>query len=147
MEAVIFIGIQASGKTTFFQEHFSATHIHISLDLLKTRGRETRLLEDCLQQRRPFVIDNTNVLAGERAPYISAAHAAGYTICGYYFPTQLGDALQRNQQRSGKVLVPEKGVLAKYNQLQPPCFAEGFDRLFTVSIRPEGGFDIQENHL
>ena len=39
MEAVVFTGIQASGKSTFYRERFFHTHLRISLDLLKTRGR------------------------------------------------------------------------------------------------------------
>ncbi|MBN1315005.1 MAG: hypothetical protein JXA42_06040 [Anaerolineales bacterium] len=38
MQAVIFIGIQATGKSTFFKERFFNTHVRISLDLLKTRN-------------------------------------------------------------------------------------------------------------
>jgi predicted kinase len=144
MEAVIFIGIPASGKTTFYLEHFAATHVHINLDTLKTRHREACLLDECLREQRSFVVDNTNVLASQRARYVSPARAAGYRICGYYFQTQLSEALQRNQLRIGKALIPEKGVLAKYHHLQPPQFEEGFDRLYTVSIRYDGKFVIDE---
>jgi len=35
MEAIIFIGIQATGKSTFFQQRFFATHVRINLDMLK----------------------------------------------------------------------------------------------------------------
>lgn len=33
-EVVIFVGVQASGKTTFYHEKFAATHDHINLDTL-----------------------------------------------------------------------------------------------------------------
>jgi len=56
MEAIIFIGIQASGKTTFYNKHFSRTHTHISLDVLKTRHKEKCTLEGCLNSNTPFVI-------------------------------------------------------------------------------------------
>ena len=49
MQAVIFIGIQATGKTTFYVQHFLNTHLRISLDVLRTRHREARFLETCLQ--------------------------------------------------------------------------------------------------
>lgn len=39
MEAVIFVGVQASGKTMFYYERFFDTHIRLSLDMLKTRAR------------------------------------------------------------------------------------------------------------
>jgi predicted kinase len=35
MEAVIFVGIQGSGKSTFYNERFVDTHIRINLDMLK----------------------------------------------------------------------------------------------------------------
>lgn len=33
MEAVIFIGLQASGKSSFYKERFFSTHVWINLDL------------------------------------------------------------------------------------------------------------------
>ena len=40
MEAIVFIGLQASGKSSFYKERFFSTHVRISLDLLRTRNRE-----------------------------------------------------------------------------------------------------------
>ncbi len=144
MEAVIFIGIQATGKSTFYQERFSATHVRINLDQLKTRRREDLLLEACIRARQSFVVDNTNVLASERAKYIALARPASYTVTGYYFQSRLQDALRRNQQRTGRAVIPEKGVLAKYHHMQRPQYSEGFDQLYYVSIDPRGGFLVVE---
>jgi hypothetical protein len=47
-EAVIFIGVQASGKTSFYRQRFFETHLRISLDMLRTRQREQLLLVACL---------------------------------------------------------------------------------------------------
>jgi hypothetical protein len=71
MEAIIFIGIQATGKSTFFQQRFFVTHVRINLDMLKTRNRERILLVACLEDKQPFVIDNTN-LTREARPVKSA---------------------------------------------------------------------------
>ena len=49
MEAVLLIGIQASGKTTFYLERFSRTHLRLNLDMLRTRRRERLLLAACLE--------------------------------------------------------------------------------------------------
>ncbi len=40
MEAVIFIGIQATGKSIFYKDRFFKTHIRINLDMLRTMNRE-----------------------------------------------------------------------------------------------------------
>ncbi len=42
-EAVIFTGIQASGKSTFYQEQFSRMHIRINLDMLRTAKKRPHL--------------------------------------------------------------------------------------------------------
>ena len=73
MQAVILVGIQASGKSTFYSQCFSNTHIRVNLDMLKTRHREKRLIETCLEIGQPFVVDNTNPTPEERDRYIALA--------------------------------------------------------------------------
>ena len=97
MEAIIFIGIPGSGKTTFFLERFFRTHVRISKDLLRTRNREQVFLRACLATQQRFVIDNTNVVAAERALYIPQAKAARYRLLGYVFETALEDAILGSQ--------------------------------------------------
>ena len=77
MEAVIFVGLQGAGKSTFYRERFFATHLRINLDMLKTRHREGRFLQACIETRQPFVVDNTNPTRAERQVYIEAAKQAG----------------------------------------------------------------------
>jgi tRNA(His) guanylyltransferase len=45
MEAIILVGLQGSGKSSCYKDRFFCTHVRISLDLLKTRFREKRMLE------------------------------------------------------------------------------------------------------
>lgn len=142
MEAVIFTGIQASGKTTFYLERFFETHVRLSLDMLRTRNRERILLEACLVARQPFVIDNTNVTAAARAVYIEAAKRAGFRVVGYFFRTEAGAAIRRNSARPKKRAVPVGGILATLKRLEPPAPEEGFDELFTVEIGDAGGFVV-----
>lgn len=134
MEAILFIGIPASGKSTFYKERFFSTHVRINLDMLKTRNRESTIMQACLSAKQPFVVDNTNVRKSERAPYIQLAKAAKFRVVGYYFETNLETALGRNRQRSGKASIPEKGLVAKFGQLEIPHLEEGFDQLFYVTI-------------
>lgn len=145
MEAVLFIGIQAVGKSTFYKERFFDTHVRINLDMLRTRHRQALLLEACLAARQSFVVDNTNILKSERARYLAPAKAAGFRVVGYYFQSHLQEALERNRQRPGKAHIPEKGVIATYQRLEIPAYAEGFDRLSYVAIDAANGqFIIRE---
>ncbi|HYK60860.1 MAG TPA: AAA family ATPase [Bryobacteraceae bacterium] len=133
MEAVILIGIQGAGKTTFYRQRFFETHVRISLDLVKTRRREQALLDVCLRTGQRFVIDNTNVRAEVRARYIGPAKAAGFRVIGYFFETPLQEALRRNRQRSGRAVIPVPGVIGTLKRLEPPAIEEGFDELYFVS--------------
>ncbi|MCR6638560.1 MAG: ATP-binding protein [Sporocytophaga sp.] len=143
MEAVIFCGIQASGKSTFFKERFFKTHVRISMDLLRTRNREGHFLETCFKTKQPFVVENTNPTRIERALYISKAKASGYRIVGYFFKTNLQATLERNNCREGKECVPEVGIKATLKKLELPSFDEGFDEMYCVEIK-DGEFIIKD---
>ena len=135
--AIILIGIQACGKSTFRAERFAGMTC-ISLDELRTRTRESRLLAECIESGRDFVVDNTNPTRTDRARYISAAKAAGYTVTGYYFRSSIGESLERNAARTGKARVPDVAVAATHAKLELPSYDEGFDELYYVHIADDG---------
>lgn len=138
MQAVLLIGIPATGKSTFFRQRFFDTHVRLNLDMLRTRYRQTLLLNACLEGKTPFVVDNTNVTAADRAAYVGPARAAGFAVIGYYFQSKASDALVRNaaRQRSKAQHVSSAGVLGQSGRLEFPSPAEGFDELYYVSIDP-----------
>jgi predicted kinase len=137
MEAVILCGVQGSGKSTFCRERLFHTHVRINLDMLQSRHRETILLTACLNAKQSFVVDNTNPTTEERARYIAPSRAAGFRVVGYYFDTDIRDALVRNELREGHHRVPERGLRGTFVRLQVPSRREGFDALFRVRIAPQ----------
>lgn len=143
MQALIFCGIQASGKSTFYCQRLLNSHVRVSLDLLRTRNRERLLLQFCLDTQARFVVDNTNPTAAERQRYIEPAKAAGYSIVGYYFQSIASEALRRNQQRPAAEQVPEMGIRGTRGRLEMPSFAEGFDELYFVRIGDDGQFVVE----
>jgi predicted kinase len=145
MELIIFIGLQASGKSTFFRQKFAATHEHISKDLMPRKGKEQRqqqLIEAALQAGRSIVIDNTNPSPIDRATIIQQGKTYQATIIGYYFSSVIDECMQRNLQREGKALVPDVGFYSTVKKLEKPDYAEGFDRLFYVRIGEDNDFVI-----
>lgn len=138
MDMIIFIGIPASGKSSFYKQNFFNSHVRVSLDLLRTRNRENRLLDFCLQTLQPLVVDNTCVTASERQKYIRLAKAHSFRVRGFYFQSRTADCLARNAQRRAPEQIPEKGVVAKAKQMQLPSLAEGFDELQYVQLVPPG---------
>ena len=145
MEALIFVGVQGSGKTTFYRDRFFDTHVRINLDMLKTRHREQLLLAACLAAKQPFVVDNTNPLPSDRARYIGAAREAGFRVVAYFFDTTLRDAIQRNNQRAGKQKIPVPAIAGTFRKLQVPTLEEGFDDVYSVKVAPEGGFIVSKH--
>jgi len=143
-EAVIFVGLQGAGKSTFFAERFFHTHVRISLDVLRTRHREQMLLEACLAAGQSFVVDNTNPLAADRARYIAPARAAGFRVVAYFFEVSLRDAIRRNNQRQGKQKVPAVAIAGTSKKMEIPTAEEGFDALFTVTVASDNRFAVTE---
>jgi predicted kinase len=142
MRGVVFCGVQGSGKSTFFRDRFYATHVRLSLDLLRTRHREDVLLHACLAIQQPFVVDNTNPTVGGRARYLALARAAGFGTDLFFFDSTLDDALRRNAGRPAEV--PEVGVRGTFAKLERPTVTEGFDRLVHVTIDADGRFVERE---
>ena len=114
VELVILIGLQASGKSTFFRRRFAETHVHVSKDLLRKNkaSRQAQLLEEALQVGRSVVVDNTNASREERSGIIDLGKRYGAIIIGYYFQVQVKQSLERNKQRTGKEYVPPVGIFA-----------------------------------
>ncbi|HEX5134901.1 MAG TPA: AAA family ATPase [Thermoanaerobaculia bacterium] len=142
MEAVLFIGVQGCGKTTFYKERLFETHVRISRDMVKTKARERILIGACLAAMQPFVLDNTNPLASQRAEVIESAHAAGFRVVACYFRCGMREALWRNRRRPA--VVPAPGVIATFKKLQPPSWEEGFDAIRVVTTNEAGGFVVEE---
>jgi len=134
MQLILFVGIPASGKSTFYKERFFNTHIRLSMDLLNTRNKERQFLDLAFTLQQRIVIDNTNVLATERFKYIDIARRNMYEVVGYYFESILQDCIRRNDERVGRDKIERVGVIAKYKELQRPTFDEGFDSLYDVRI-------------
>ncbi len=143
MEGVIFIGIQASGKSTFYKEKFFNTHFRISMDLLNTRNKENVLLEACIGLQQKIVIDNTNPTIEDREKYIRKFREKKYKTIGYYFHSNVEDSLKRNNKREGKEKIPDVGIFSTKKKLQKPSFSESFDELYDVEIT-DNGFLIKE---
>jgi predicted kinase len=143
VQAIIFVGIQASGKSTFYHQQFALTHLRINLDMLKTRHREKRLVETCIEVSQPFVVDNTNPAPNDRQRYIEPAKQNGFRVIGYYFESKIGDAIERNRTRQPSQQVPEKGIRGTHSRLVLPQYSEGFDQLYYVRLLPEGKFSVE----
>lgn len=139
---VILMGLQGSGKSTFFAREFKNRGFeHISLDLLKKRRKEGAILQECIDEKKNCVIDNTNPTKADRARYILPGKHSDFRVVGYFLQSKLADCLERNEKRERQV--PKKGILATFNKIEMPSLEEGFDELNFVSIE-DGEFRISK---
>ena len=134
MQLIIFTGVQASGKSSFYLLNLYHSHLRINLDMLKTRHRENIIFEACSTSKTKMVIDNTNPTREDRARYIGRAKDAGFEVISYYFETDLNSTLERNCHREGKANIPEVGVRATFKKLEVPSLDEGYDEMFRVKM-------------
>jgi predicted kinase len=143
MEAVVFCGVQGSGKTTLYRDRFLETHVRVSMDLLRTRRREAALVQFCLETRQRFVVDNTNPTPTDRRRYVEPARAAGFRVLAYLVEVDDAEALARNAERPAKERVPPSGVVGTRRRLQRPTPEEGFDELWHATAALGGGWRIE----
>jgi predicted kinase len=142
MEAVVLCGVQGSGKTTLCRERLGS-HVRVSLDELGGRGREAALIEECLREGRPFVVDNTNPTAADRARYVAPARDAGFKVVGYLVEVGAAEAFARNAERAGAQRIPPGSVAATARRFLTPTPEEGFDELWHATAAPGGGWRIE----
>lgn len=130
-ELVIFVGLPGSGKSTYYREHFAATHELVSKDQMPAgRDRDAqqlRMIGDALENGRDVVVDNTNPSRQGRAPLIAVAKRHGARVIAYYFDCSVKQCLMRNRGRQGKERVPDVAIFATAKKLQQPTADEGFD--------------------
>ena len=139
-ELIIFVGLQASGKSTYYQANFAATHVHVSKDLMKAPrnkdARQLEMIEEALSQGRSVVVDNTNPTPAARAPLIAAGKRHRARVLAYYFETTVKDAVARNRRREGKARVPDVALFVSAKKMVPPGIEEGFDEVRVIAPIP-----------
>jgi len=147
VELIIFIGLQASGKSAFYYARFKASHELVSKDLFRNNKnpnrRQQQLIEAALKVGTPVVVDNTNPTVEERRSLIRLGYEYGAKIIGYYFESQVRQCLERNRQRTGNAQVPDVALYATAKKLVPPSYPEGFDELYSIHITSDFRFEVR----
>ncbi|GAA2430254.1 ATP-binding protein [Streptomyces glaucus] len=147
-EVAVLVGLQASGKTTFYERCLKGRYALVSKDLFprgarNKQARQMRLVEEALAAARPVAVDNTNPSPEEWRPLVEAGHAHGATVVAYWFPPDLAGSLRRNARRTGRDRVPDVGVHATFGRLRRPSPGDGFDAVLDVRFDGHGGFDVR----
>ena len=138
MELMVFVGLQASGKSTFFRKRFAGTYQRVSKDLFphnrNKNRRQEQLLHAALSAGRSVVVDNTNPTPEDRRPLVQLGHEHGAKVLGCYFEASVRGCLRRNEMREGKARVPDVAIYATAKKLVAPSTEEGFDEIICVRL-------------
>ena len=137
VELIVFVGLQAAGKSTYYRTHFAATHVHVSKDLMKNvRNRDARQLQtidEALAAGRSAVVDNTNPTPLLRAPLVELGRGHGARIVAMFFECSVRAAVGRNRAREGNERVPDVAIFTTAKKLVPPTVEEGFDEVRVIA--------------
>ncbi|MEV4441509.1 ATP-binding protein [Streptomyces sp. NPDC049577] len=147
LELVVFVGLQGSGKSTFYARAYAGTHALVSKDLFRNarhrQRRQMRLIEEALADDVCVVVDNTNPSPAEWEPLIAAGRAHGARVVACWFPPDPAGSLARNAARQGRERVPDAGVYATLRRLRRPRRSDGFDAVHEVRLDGHGGFEVR----
>lgn len=148
LEVVVFVGLQASGKSTCYRCCFAATHDHVSKDAWPNarhrQRRQLQLIDEALAAGRSVVVDNTNPAPEDRRPLVASARAYCAAAVAVWFPASVRDCLVRNNRREGRARVPDVAIFATAKRLRLPSTQEGFDQLRIARMTPDGTFELDE---
>jgi predicted kinase len=146
VELFVFVGLQASGKSTYFRERFTETHQLVSKDLFPNNRNKNRrqehLLRAALSAGRCVVVDNTNPTLEDRRALIGLGGEYGARIVGYFFDASVSECIRRNEVREGKARVPDVAIYATAKKLVAPSIEEGFDELLCVRLN-DSAFEVR----
>lgn len=131
MEMILLVGIQASGKSTYYRRFFFETHVQIGIDMLFPPACEGIILKACLMAGQPVVIDNVLVTAARRQKYILLATKFDFRVVAYVFKIRLADALIRNEKRERPCVA--ESIRTNFAIFQEPSISENIGTIIRVN--------------
>lgn len=149
LDVAVLVGLQASGKSAFYEQCLAARYALVSKDLFpraarNKQRRQTRLMAEALAAGQSVAIDNTNPSPREWDPLVALGHAYGAAVTAYWFPPDIRGSLRRNAAREGRGRVPDVGVRATFARLCRPVLSDGFDAVREVRFDGHGGFEVRD---
>ncbi|KAJ8488116.1 hypothetical protein ONZ45_g14072 [Pleurotus djamor] len=152
-EIVLFVGYPASGKSSFFHRHFAeAGYAHVNQDMLGSKPKCVKRVEEVLGEGGSCVVDNTNRDKATRKTYIALAKKHKVKIRCFYFTASMELAWHNNLYRAyiaptptdtnakeARSAVPYLAFTGFRSAFEEPEMDEGFDEVKKINFVWEGG--------
>lgn len=146
LHCIIFSGISASGKSSFYRQHLKPlNYVYISRDELNSMSKCESLAEQTLAASKNVVIDNTNVDKVSRSKWIQLCQSKGAVPFIFNFKLPLKHIFHNNIYRkltTGKSTVNSVIIYTQNKKLEEPTASEGAS-VFEVNFVPS--FTSDEN--
>ncbi|VDK36000.1 unnamed protein product [Taenia asiatica] len=147
---ILMVGYPASGKSTFCNNHLSQLgYAIISRDVLKDMKKCVAKCEQMLKAGSSVVVDNTNVTAASREPFLKTTKSLGVPAYACVMQTSLDHCRHNEMFRQLTVKNHSKISSIVFNQMkknyQPPTKNEGFEEIFDVPFVPDLPSDAQRS--
>lgn len=167
MELIMFVGIPASGKSSFgkmFRQQgyqlLSSDEIRAELTgdteleslqeeertsihsrVFSTISRKTR---EALSKGKSVVVDATNLSRKRRMSFLSQFGRFDCVKRCFLFITPVDICLERNRNRSGSARVPDSGMERMLRSFECPNYWEGWDEIVPVINEKPYSFPFEE---
>ena len=99
-ELILLVGRPGSGKSTYYQKHFSQTHEYVSQDE-QGKNHQKELFENFIDQQKNVVIDRQNHIRDQRDYFLKIAKKNGYQTCIIEFKADKNLCERRILEREG----------------------------------------------
>lgn len=146
----IMMGIPGSGKSTFVKSMMEDGDVWISRDLIRFAilkdgdsyfSKEDEVFKQFVENinlairkgANKIYVDATHLNTVSRAKVISKIYEKYEELNLVYVKVPLELAIERNNRRSGRSLVPETSIREMYAKLQGAQPDEGFDHYYVVN--------------
>lgn len=149
----VLIGIPASGKSSWIQEHISffdepekvkvVSRDNIRFSLVKedesyfSKEKEVyetfiKEIKEGLENKNEVIADATHLTPISRSKLFRSLGTSlkDVKVIGVVIDTPLKVALERNAERSGREFVPETAICNMKKSFMIPDLEEGFDRIY-----------------
>ena len=144
---IIFCGLSASGKTSFFRNHLKKlNYFYISRDEMKTMDKCHKMCETQLKSKQNCVIDNTNVDLSGRKRWVEICHKYCAVPLLFHFDITVEQSLHNNKFRRVVGVnspVTDLVIRSQNKNFIKPTLSEGFESIFKINFVPN--FLSEEN--
>ncbi|KAL4249557.1 hypothetical protein ABKN59_005875 [Abortiporus biennis] len=150
-EVVLFVGLPALGKTSFFKRYFEPEgYIHINQDTLGSRDKCIKFVKEALVNGQCCVVDNTNRNVVTRKYYVDLAQRMKASIRCFHFTGSVELAWHNNLYRAYNMppssssaqtkreVLPYTALLNFQSMFEEPGLGEGFSEIKKINWVFEG---------